>query len=115
MVDGQQKTFYIGKENNAVTGISFETYGDGYSGKIFVMVGITPDGVVSGIKIGSQQETPGLGAKITEDDFCIQFKDKGLLIKNGRVTGSIAVKKRWRNHRFHYRSNDQLQGRRAGC
>ncbi|MDP8217479.1 MAG: RnfABCDGE type electron transport complex subunit G [Candidatus Theseobacter exili] len=89
----EQKTFYIGKKDGKVVGVAFETFGEGYSGKIFVMVGITPEGVVSGIQIRSQQETPGLGARITEPSFYNQYKDVSLSMKKGLVNGKLAVDK----------------------
>ena len=45
----------------------------GYGGTIDVLVGIDPDGKLRGIRIISQQETPGLGAKITEAAFLDKF------------------------------------------
>ncbi len=38
----------------------------GYSGVIETMVGIKKDGTITGVRILSQNETPGLGAKIIE-------------------------------------------------
>ena len=55
--------------------------GKGYSSTIEMVVGVDPAGALTGISIVSQQETPGLGAKITEIRygesepwFQIQFK-----------------------------------------
>jgi electron transport complex protein RnfG len=45
----------------------------GYGGAIDILVGIEPDGRLRGIRIISQQETPGLGAKISESAFLDQF------------------------------------------
>ena len=45
----------------------------GYGGAIEVMVGFDAAGAVSGISILSHQETPGLGAKITDSAFRQQF------------------------------------------
>jgi electron transport complex protein RnfG len=46
----------------------------GYSGKIEALVGIDPRFNVTGLKVLSQTETPGLGAKITKGPFLDQFK-----------------------------------------
>ena len=92
-VNGIEKTIYIGKKQNSIVGIAFEENGLGYSGKIAVMIGITPDGAVSGIRIRSQQETPGLGAKIVLPDFYDQFKGLSLSLKKGLVKGLLAVDK----------------------
>ncbi len=44
----------------------------GYSSNIEVMIGVDTTGVIQGMKILSQSETPGLGAKITE----VKYGDK---------------------------------------
>ncbi|WP_291582482.1 RnfABCDGE type electron transport complex subunit G [Clostridium sp. UBA6640] len=48
----------------------------GYGGDINMMVGISSDGTIKGIKILSHGETPGLGAKAAEPEFMDKFKDK---------------------------------------
>lgn len=40
----------------------------GYSSEIETMVGVRPDGTITGIKILSHNETPGLGARIVEKE-----------------------------------------------
>jgi electron transport complex protein RnfG len=50
----------------------------GYSGPIDMMVGIDEKGKVSGVKILSHRETPGLGANIVKPQFLGQFKGKSL-------------------------------------
>ena len=37
---------------------------DGYSGDIHLLVGVTPDGTVTGVRVTQHRETPGLGDKI---------------------------------------------------
>lgn len=59
---------------------------NGYGGDIDLMVGITNDYKLSGIKVVSNSETAGLGAKCTDGEFSTQFAGKGLpvsVIKNG--------------------------------
>lgn len=46
----------------------------GYGGNFDVITGIKSDGTVSGVKLGTLNETPGLGAKATEPAFIDQFK-----------------------------------------
>lgn len=50
----------------------------GYSGPIDMLVGIDPQGKVSGVKILNHRETPGLGANIVRPKFLDQFKGKTL-------------------------------------
>lgn len=45
----------------------------GYGGTIEVMVGFNAEGQVTGITILRHQETPGLGARITDESFREQF------------------------------------------
>ena len=49
---------------------------EGYGGPIKAAVGITNDGIVSGVDLLQLSETPGLGAKAAEEPFKGQFKDK---------------------------------------
>ncbi|MDD5593972.1 MAG: FMN-binding protein [Candidatus Margulisbacteria bacterium] len=48
----------------------------GYSGDIEMLVGVGPSGEVTGVKIVSQHETPGLGANIVKPAFLSQFTGK---------------------------------------
>ncbi|TFG99648.1 MAG: RnfABCDGE type electron transport complex subunit G [Calditrichales bacterium] len=61
---------YVGKNSNQTNpvGVAFEAVGNGFQGKISIMVGIdTAFSQINGIKILEQIETPGLGTKIVED------------------------------------------------
>jgi Na+-translocating ferredoxin:NAD+ oxidoreductase subunit G len=49
----------------------------GYSSEISILVGMDETGKVSRVKILSQRETPGLGAKVMERKFLDQFNGKG--------------------------------------
>lgn len=55
-------------------GQAFMAEGAGYGGTIAILVGLEQDHSVRGIQIISHQETPGLGAKISEPSFLEQFK-----------------------------------------
>lgn len=93
MVTGQDKkgrelsrTFYRGRKENTLAGVAFKvTAPDGYSGNIEIMVGITPEGMVTGVEILTHAETPGLGSKIVEPWFKEQFRGKGLENYDWRV------------------------------
>ncbi len=86
LVTGQDKkgrdvarTFYRGRQNSELAGIAFRVVApEGYSGDIALMVGIRPDGTVTGIEILQHAETPGLGSKITDSGFKAQFAGKNL-------------------------------------
>jgi RnfABCDGE-type electron transport complex G subunit len=71
----------------------------GYSSTIEVMVGVDTAGVIQGMKILSQAETPGLGAKVTEVKygdkwpwFQHQFIGKKIFDDNGSFTSIRVVK-----------------------
>lgn len=67
------------KQDNHTNGFIYTLTPNGYSGKITLMVGIQhPSGIISGVKILEQTETPGLGAKCTEPSFLTQFADKSI-------------------------------------
>ena len=73
------RTFYRGRKGEQLAGVAFKVVApDGYSGNIFIMVGVDADGTVTGIEILSHAETPGLGDKIEEGWFKDQFKQKNL-------------------------------------
>jgi electron transport complex protein RnfG len=59
-------TAYAGAESDSILGYSFMAFGKGYSSTIETIVGVDRAGTICGIKITSQKETPGLGAKVEE-------------------------------------------------
>jgi Na+-translocating ferredoxin:NAD+ oxidoreductase subunit G len=56
-------------------GAAFKASAKGYSSFIETIVGMKPDGTITAIKIISQQETPGLGSKITETTGTVSILD----------------------------------------
>jgi len=71
--------FYPGKMNEAIVGTAFQVIApDGYAGDINILMGVTPEGKVSGIEIISHKETPGLGNKIMKEEWRSQFKGRSL-------------------------------------
>ena len=68
--------YYKGFTGDNLIGYVFFTDSKGYGGKIEVMTGISSDGTIKGISILSQNETPGLGANVKNDNFKNQFNKK---------------------------------------
>ncbi len=66
-------TLYFAANGENLIGYCVNVSPAGYSGDIDMMVGIGADGTVSGIKIVSLSETPGVGTKVTGDSFLSQF------------------------------------------
>lgn len=57
--------FYAATQHDRITAYAYETTApDGYSGNIRLLVGITPDGKILGVRVLEHHETPGLGDKI---------------------------------------------------
>jgi|GEM_PF-1356089 len=78
--DGQVE-FPVSRYDEAVAGKEFLGYiikvsPSGYSSNLETLVGLDGDGTIIGLKMVSQQETPGLGAKVQEEWFQEQFKGK---------------------------------------
>lgn len=65
----------------------------GYSGPIVVMFGLDAQGAVTGARVLSHTETPGLGAKITTNAFISQYMgktvDQVVLKKDDPTRGTI--------------------------
>jgi len=59
-------------------GVAFKAAAKGYSSTIETMVGMKTDGMITAIKVLNQNETPGLGAQVTEASFTGQFSHKKL-------------------------------------
>jgi len=69
---------YAAYSGDKFVGYVFSAYPKGYGGDIAVTVGVGSDGRIMGVKIGANQETPGLGSKTAEDRFTGQYMDKSI-------------------------------------
>lgn len=78
--DGREikQNFFVVKNDTEVFGIAFESRAKGYGGDIHLLTGVTVNGEVSGVKVISHAETPGLGANIVQESFSRQFKGMSL-------------------------------------
>lgn len=89
-VDGIE--YFEAHKGNALIGYCVRVTGNGYGGYIRMLVGVEPNGIIKGVEVIEQYETPGLGAKIDETKpgekdpwFLRQFK--------GKQVSTLAVKK----------------------
>ncbi len=76
--DGDQEiSFFVGKVDGKVTGLAFETFGNGFGGKIGLMVGVNIDTMsLIGVGVTTHSETPGVGSKAkTDPKFVAQFEN----------------------------------------
>lgn len=67
-----------GKNGGKTEGYAIKVAPKGYAGAVTIMVGISTDGKLQGIKVLSHSETPGLGAKAPEPAFSDQYKNKSI-------------------------------------
>ena len=72
---GDDATIYRGTASGGETlGYAVQLGAQGYGGQISLLVGLSPDlSQILAIEVVEHVETPGLGGRITEDDFREQF------------------------------------------
>lgn len=67
---------YVGRKGTEYMGAVAKTLPAGYGGTIELLVGVDPEGKITGMEILSHSETPGLGANIKTDKFKSQYVDQ---------------------------------------
>lgn len=67
---------FEGYKGDSVVGYTFKTLASGYGGNVEVNTGIDSEGKVLGVRLGSHQETPGLGANAELPYFYDQYENK---------------------------------------
>ncbi len=68
------KTLFPGRKGGKLTGVAFEVTAQGYHGPITIMVGINvANDTLTGMRVMTHSETPGLGARAVEPSFYKQF------------------------------------------
>lgn len=69
--------FFPAKKNGELIGTAIKTFSpNGYSGNIWLMVGLDKNGIINNISVIEHAETPGLGSKMTLPFFLNQFINK---------------------------------------
>lgn len=72
---------YVSRTDNGEIKYILPVYGAGLWGPIWGYVSLNADGnTIYGANYSHQGETPGLGARITEEQFSNEFKDKHLFV-----------------------------------
>lgn len=77
--------FAVARQNDVITGFAIPVVAtDGYTGPIHLVVGVSTDGNVTGVRVTQHKETPGLGDKIdlAKSDWVLDFDATNL---NNRV------------------------------
>lgn len=67
---------FEGTANGQVVGYTIKVTTKGYGGSFEVTIGISSEGKVTGVSVGSNSETAGLGANATKESFRNQYIDK---------------------------------------
>ncbi len=62
--EGKDVTVYRALKGGQLTGVAYEIVGSGYGGEIHLIMGVTPEGKILGVRATEFKETPGLGDRI---------------------------------------------------
>ncbi|MFH1481465.1 MAG: RnfABCDGE type electron transport complex subunit G [Pseudomonadota bacterium] len=74
-VNGKDLVLFVGKKEKKDWAVAYETAGKGFGGDLVVMVGYdVGKNLLTGVQIISHKETPGIGARVGENNFTKQFK-----------------------------------------
>lgn len=66
---------FVAQKGGQNTGYVFAVASSGYGGEMLLTVGVGIDGRITGVKIGDNKETPGLGSKAADKPFLLQYFD----------------------------------------
>lgn len=72
---------WVARKQGQATGVVLEAIApDGYSGDIALLIGMSTDGRITGVRVTAHKETPGLGdyIEITKSRWISQFDGKSL-------------------------------------
>lgn len=91
------KEVYKAISNGEHIGYVIKTAPNGYGGAIVVVIGFRIDGVITGVRVGDHQETPGLGAKAKTEDYYLQYNNLSItktvdVTKTDVVDGNNEIK-----------------------
>lgn len=104
--DGEDVVYYKALDGGKnIIGYAFKAVKKGYSSDIVTMAGMDRDGVISRIKILSQNETPGLGTRITEVIQKETFWD--VVLKKSKLG---APPRPWFQSQFDGKKSEDLKG-----
>ncbi len=82
-ISGSNVDLYPARKDGAINSVAIKSSSaEGFGGKIELIIGILMDGTITGYKVIEQNETPGLGTKVTEPQFSNQFVGKNAYTDN---------------------------------
>ncbi|MBD3235307.1 MAG: RnfABCDGE type electron transport complex subunit G [Candidatus Eisenbacteria bacterium] len=78
-VDDRELTVFVGKRGGDPWAIAYQTSGVGFGGDVEVIAGfdVTSD-EITGLRVVMHKETPGIGSKVTEEQFTKQFDGRAI-------------------------------------
>jgi electron transport complex protein RnfG len=88
-----KKSIFPAKKKGECFAVAFEITGEGYHGSLGIMIGVElATGRLTGMRVMTHTETPGLGARAVEPAFYEQFsgvemQEVGLSQKGGKIDG----------------------------
>ncbi len=81
-IDGEDLLLFVGKKQDKPWAIAYETTAAGFGGDLTIMVGYNLEqDKLTGLKIGTNSETAGVGSRVTQDQFTKQFKGLDIDLK----------------------------------
>lgn len=94
--DGVELVYLVLKDGDLL-GYAASVSTMGFGGEIELMVGVTAEGTVKGIKVVSHSETPGLGSRVDDEGYLSQYAGLGGNLSIGSdvdaITGSTISSK----------------------
>ncbi len=75
---------------NSCIGYVADVSSMGFEDYISMMVGVTPDGKISGIRILEISDTPGIGQKVKDDSYLASFAEAGYPVRFGENADAIS-------------------------
>lgn len=84
----QPSAMWVARRGDAVTAVALEAIAtDGYSGDIYLLIGIDINGGLTGVRVTSHRETPGLGDYIDrqKSPWIDQFTGKSLSLPASKL------------------------------
>lgn len=79
---------FVARKGGEVVAYAIKVKVGGFGGPLQMMVGFTPDGVIYNTSVISHSETPGLGAKITDENIQPRAQVKGKAAAETNLTVS---------------------------
>lgn len=78
--DGEPLTVYRARKEGRVKAVLYPVYGNGYGGRIALLMAVNGRGTVLGVRVTKHGETPGLGDRIevARNDWIRSFDGKSL-------------------------------------